>query len=135
MNPTISIVINVTSAQEAILALDELKAHGYLDIVSSPVLAAPGAQGTPSLSSVKSAFAPSRLDILKQEYASKHPQGKGFRLPKALKPLIESGEITYEQVLMEAIAALDAGVPIVNGSTSESIIEYVPEDDGEDTFA
>lgn len=123
----ISIVINVTSASEAVAALEELKAAGILASVQNPVQPIL-AQALP--------VAMSRVDTLKREYVELHPEGRGFRLTKALKPLVESGQVTYEQVLEQAIAALKAGVvSSVNGSNAASLQEYVPEDDGEDTFA
>ena len=120
----ISIQINVTSASEAIAALEELKIAGYgAMITSSPAIA-------------KANVPAVQRDEYKQvceEIRKKH--GRRFHPTQAdyIRIANSNGQVTKITIAREALAQ---PVSLAGSDDSaEPLSEFVPDDDGEDTFS
>jgi hypothetical protein len=132
MNPTISIVLTVSSASEAIEAYKAIVAACGPTSVTLPL---------PSVQSSGCASVPARVSevqTLRDEYKSKHPTGKGFRLTKeqiasgakfnSLDPVQVNRAM---KCLRDAVEQLRAGTFVVTQEDSEPQVGENHPDSGE----
>lgn len=127
MNPTISIVLTVSSASEAIEAYKAITAACVPVSVSvSPV--AP-VQSSGCSASVRV----SEEQELRDEYKSKHPLGRGFRLLREQAVLHKSNPLVYPRIkfLREAVEQLRAGTFVVTQEDNEPQVGENHADTGE----
>jgi hypothetical protein len=133
MNPNMFIVINVSSASEAIEA--------YKAIIAAQSAASSVTLPLPSVQSSGCASAPARVSeeqTLRDEYKSKHPTGKGFRLTKeqiasgakfnTLDPVQVGRAMKH---LRDAVEQLRAGTFVVTQEDSEPQVGENHADTGE----
>lgn len=145
MNPTITISLTVTTAQQAIDAYWAITAAcgPVASVTVSPVQTVAPAPVQPiavqssACSSACSSSASSRPTTeeqeLREEYKQRHPDGRGYRPLKAHIALHKSDPIQYPKIkfLREAVAQLRAGTFVVQAEESEPEQDTSLEDGGD----